>query len=109
MPLPWQGYYNASKAAAALITNQMRIKFSPWGVRAILVNTGAIRTKFFDNLPKTPALPENSLYYPAKDVIKPALARKEVEKNAMDINAYAEAVVNNATRSSISGLEEGLF
>lgn len=100
MPLPWQGYYNASKAAVAIITDQMRIEFSPWGVRAILVNTGAVRTKFFDNLPHTPSLPETSLYYPAKDVIEPALAGTEVEKNAMDVNSYAEAVVNNAIRSN---------
>jgi len=100
MPLPWQGYYNASKAAVAMLTDQMRIEFSPWGVRAILVTTGAIRTKFFDNLPSAPRLPENSLYYPAKDVIEPALAGTEVEKNAVDVNSYAEVVVNNAIRSS---------
>jgi len=100
MPFPWQGYYNASKAAVAIITDQMRLEFSPWGVRAILVTTGAIRTKFFDNLPSSPRLPENSLYYPAKDVIEPALAGTQVEKNAMDVNSYAEVVVNNTLRLS---------
>lgn len=100
MPLPWQGYYNASKAAVAIMTDQMRIEFSPWGVRAILVTTGAVKTKLFENLPSTPVLPKNSLYYPAKDVIEPALAGTEVEKNAVDVNSYAEVVVNNAMRSS---------
>ncbi|KAH8430655.1 SDR family oxidoreductase [Aspergillus melleus] len=100
MPLPWQGYYNASKAAVAMLTDQMRIEFSPWEVRAILVNTGAIKTKLFQNLPSAPHLPENSLYYAAKDVIEPALAGTEVEKNATDVNSYAEVVVNNAIRSS---------
>lgn len=100
MPLPWQGYYNASKAAVAIMTDQMRIEFSPWEVRAIPVTTGAIRTKFFDNLPSIPVLPKNSLYYPAKDVIEPALAGTEVEKSAMDVNSYAEIVVNNAIRPS---------
>ncbi|KAJ5662896.1 hypothetical protein N7507_003627 [Penicillium longicatenatum] len=100
MPFPWQGYYNASKAAVAIITDQMRIEFSPWGVRAILVTTGAIKTKFFDNLQSAPRLPEKSLYYPAKDVIEPTLAGTEVEKYATDVNSYAEVVVNNAIRSS---------
>jgi short-subunit dehydrogenase len=100
MPFPWSGYYNASKAAVAIMTDQMRLEFSPWGVRAILVTTGIIGTKFFDNLPNAPRLPENSLYYPAKDVIEPALAGTGVEKNAMDVNSYAEVVVNNALRSS---------
>ncbi|RAK95948.1 NAD(P)-binding protein [Aspergillus ibericus CBS 121593] len=74
LPLPWQGYYNASKAALAHLTDQMRIEFSPWGVQAILVTTGAIRTKLFQNLLSKPVLPESSLYYPAKDVIEPVLA-----------------------------------
>ncbi|OJJ66269.1 hypothetical protein ASPBRDRAFT_59940 [Aspergillus brasiliensis CBS 101740] len=100
MPLPWQGYYNASKAALAILTDQMRIEFSPWGVQAILVTTGAIRTKLFQNLPSEPVLPESSLYYPAKSAIEPAMAGTEIEKNAMDVNHYAEVVVNNAIRSS---------
>ncbi|KAI9035897.1 SDR family oxidoreductase [Aspergillus affinis] len=100
MPFPWQGLYNASKAAVAMITDQLRIELSPWGVRAILVNTGAIKTRFFDNLSSKPVLPENSLYYPAKDLIEPALAGSEVEGNAMEVNAYAEVVVNNAIRSN---------
>ncbi|KAF7589382.1 hypothetical protein BBP40_004325 [Aspergillus hancockii] len=100
MPFPWQGFYNASKAAVAMITDQMRIELSPWGVRAILVNTGAIKTHLFDNLPSKPVLPENSLYYPAKDLIEPALAGSEVEANAMEVNSYAEVVVNNAIRSN---------
>ncbi|KAJ6104339.1 hypothetical protein N7523_010659 [Penicillium sp. IBT 18751x] len=85
MPLPWQGCYNASKAAIAVLTYQMRIGFFPWGVCAILVTTGAIKTNFFDNLP---------------DVIDPALAETEVEKNSMDVDSYAAVVVNNAVRSS---------
>lgn len=100
MPLPWQGFYNASKAAVAMITDQMRIELSPWGIRAILVNTGAIKTHFFDNMPSKPVLPETSLYYPAKDLIEPALAGSEVEGNAMEVNSYAEVVVNNAIRSN---------
>ncbi|KAK2764291.1 hypothetical protein FQN54_008983 [Arachnomyces sp. PD_36] len=100
MPLPWQGYYSASKAAVAIMTDQMRIELSPWGVRAILVTTGGIKTKFFDNLASKPVLPENSLYYPAKDLIEPALAGTQIEGNAMDVNAYAEVVVNNAIRSN---------
>ncbi|EPS29332.1 hypothetical protein PDE_04281 [Penicillium oxalicum 114-2] len=100
MPLPWQGYYNASKAAVAIITDQMRIEFAPWGVGAILITTGAIKTKFFENLPIAPRLPESSLYYPAKDLVEPALSGSEQEKNSMDVDAYAEKVVRNAMRSS---------
>ncbi|KAI9037197.1 uncharacterized protein KD926_000770 [Aspergillus affinis] len=99
MPLPWQGFYKASKAAVALITDQMPIELSTWGVDAILVNTGAIKTHFFDNLASQPVLPEDSRYYPAKGVIEPALAGSEVEGNAIQVDSYAEIVVNNAIRS----------
>ncbi|KAG9253802.1 uncharacterized protein F5Z01DRAFT_623235 [Emericellopsis atlantica] len=100
MPLPWQGFYGASKAAVAILTDQMRLELSPWGVRAILVTTGVVKTKFFDNLATAPKLPESSLYYPAKDVIEPALAGTELGKSAMDVDMYAEIVVNNAIRPS---------
>lgn len=100
MPLPWQGYYNASKAAVAILTDQMRIEFSPWKVRVILVTTGSIGTKFHDNLASAPHLPEDSLYYPANDVIEPAMAGSEVQKSAIDVNSYAQVVVDNALRSS---------
>ncbi|KAL2838988.1 hypothetical protein BJY01DRAFT_219563 [Aspergillus pseudoustus] len=99
-PFPWHGYYNASKAAVALLTDQMRLEFSPWKVRAILVTTGAVKTRLLENLPNAPHLPENSLYYPAKDEIEPAMAGALVEKSAVDVDSYAEVVVKNAIRSS---------
>ncbi|KAH8690178.1 putative short-chain dehydrogenase/reductase [Talaromyces proteolyticus] len=99
IPLPWQGYYNASKAAIGILTDQLRIEFSPWGVRAILVITGTIKTRFFDNLPEPPTLPHNSLYYPAKDIVEPTLAGTDLKKSAEDVDSYAETVVNNAVKS----------
>ncbi|KAF2193400.1 putative short-chain dehydrogenase/reductase [Zopfia rhizophila CBS 207.26] len=99
-PFPWSGYYNASKAVANLLTDQMRIELSPWGVKAILVVTGVVKTKFFDNLPDTPCLPHTSLYYDAKDEIEPVMAGAEIEKDGIDVDIYAEAVVSNALKSN---------
>lgn len=99
-PAPWQGLYNASKAAVNHLTDQMRIEFSPWGVKAILVITGVIKTKFFANLSSAPHLPETSLYYAAKDDIEPVMAGKTFESGAMDVDAYASAVVSNALKSN---------
>jgi 1-acylglycerone phosphate reductase len=99
-PAPWQGLYNSSKAAANLLTDQMRIEFSPWGVKAILVVTGVVKTKFFTNLASAPRLPSTSPYFAAKDVIEPVMAGTEWEKSGMDVNVYADTVVTNALKSN---------
>ena len=39
-PVPWQGYYNASKAAINHLTSQLRLELSPFGVNAICIVTG---------------------------------------------------------------------
>ncbi|PVH77427.1 putative short-chain dehydrogenase/reductase [Cadophora sp. DSE1049] len=100
MPLPWQGYYNASKAAANLLSDQFRIELSPWGVKTILVVSGIVKTRFFENLPNLPVLPQTSLYYAAKDDVEPVMAGAEAEKTGVDVDVYANAVVNNALKAN---------
>src|SRR4051812_17639307 len=55
-PMYWQGYYNASKAAIAMLTNQLRLELAPFDVKVILEITGGVKTNFFDNQPSV-ALP----------------------------------------------------
>lgn len=98
-PIPWQGFYNGSKAAVNLLTDQLRLELSPWEIKVILVVTGIIGTKFFDNMEKT-HVSENSLYYPAKDLIEPLLAGDVAKESVMNVNAYATAVVANALKTS---------
>ncbi|KAI9649590.1 hypothetical protein NHQ30_002171 [Ciborinia camelliae] len=96
-PAYWQGYYNASKAAVSLITDQLRVELEPFGVKAILVITGVVKTKFFDNQPSV-KLPENSLYAPARDIVEHAAAGNVIMKNAEDVDIYADKVVENALK-----------
>jgi 1-acylglycerone phosphate reductase len=98
-PMPWQGYYNASKAAVHLLSDQLRLELAPFGVSCICVITGAIKTKFFDNAPDI-KLPADSIYAPAKDIIEDIAGGSMVEKNGMDVDVYAEGVVNNALKSN---------
>jgi 1-acylglycerone phosphate reductase len=37
-PFPYQGLYNASKAAVNILTDNLRIELEPFGVRVILVS-----------------------------------------------------------------------
>ncbi|ATZ55688.1 hypothetical protein BCIN_12g02560 [Botrytis cinerea B05.10] len=93
----WQGYYNASKAAVNLITDQLRLELEPLGVKAILVVTGAIKTKFFDNQPSV-TLPDDSPYAPARDIVEHAAAGHVISSTGEDVDVYAKKVVKNALK-----------
>lgn len=99
-PKPWQGLYNASKVAASLLSDQMRIELSPFGITVLLILTGAVRTKFFDNLPHVPRLPENPLYYLGRDEVEPSMAGKGLDNPVMDVDIYAEKVVSNTLKAN---------
>ena len=99
-PLPWSGYYNASKAAVNILTDQMRLEFSPWGIKCILVVAGAIKTKFLQNLPEVPHLPDGSLYLDAKVEVEHGMSGKELEKSATDVEDAADQIVGNALKGS---------
>jgi 1-acylglycerone phosphate reductase len=96
--LPWQGYYNASKAAIHLLTSQLRIELSPFGVNAISVS-GVVRTKFFDNV-KTKSLPPTSLYAAAAEEIGIVQSGAVVGQDGWDADVFARAVVTNALKRS---------
>ena len=98
-PIPWQGYYNSSKAAVNLLSDQLRLELSPFGVDCICVITGGIKTKFFENSPGI-QLPTDSIYAPAKDLIEPIAGGSLIEKTGMDVDLYANGVVKNALRSN---------
>ena len=102
-PVPWQGFYNASKAAIHLLSDQLRLELLPFGVKCICVIAGGIRTRFWENVYSPPALPESSIYLPARkeieSIMNGELMKKEKGRNA-DVDVYAEAVVNNALKSN---------
>ena len=96
--LPWQGYYNASKAAVNLLTDQLRIELAPFGVKAILIVTGNVRTKLFDNQPSV-TLPANSFYAPGRTEIEHAAAGGTIDDSVRDADSgYAESVVSNVLK-----------
>jgi 1-acylglycerone phosphate reductase len=43
-PVPWQGMYNATKAAVQSISDNMRIEMAPLGVKVIHVSCGCFGT-----------------------------------------------------------------
>lgn len=47
--LPFQGIYNSSKAALAMLSETMRLELSPFGIRVIDLKTAAVRTNLISN------------------------------------------------------------
>ncbi|KAH7007173.1 IBR finger domain protein [Ilyonectria destructans] len=94
--LPFQGSYNASKAAAASLTETMRAELAPFGIKVINLMTGAVESNFFDNTPSA-TLPSNSLYNLAKEPIEKFMAGGHGVN--MDRFKWAEQVVKNLDKS----------
>jgi len=99
-PFPWQGYYNASKAAVNSLSDQLRLELAPFDVKVINVVTGTVKTKFFQNIPVPPQLPAKSLYSPAKQEVEEFMSGHRALSSAMDVGVYAEAVVKNALKTN---------
>ena len=65
-------------------------------VNATKAISGLVKTHFLQNLHTTPALPETSVYRPAKAIINPWMSGKRADDAALDVEAYAEGFVRNA-------------
>lgn len=100
-PVPWQGWYNATKASVAILSDNLRMELSPFKVKVVNVITGGIKTKFFNNLP-VQKLPPNSYYEAARDAIETVFngSFMEGEGNTWDVDRYAKVVVGNALKSN---------
>ncbi|UNI23177.1 hypothetical protein JDV02_009012 [Purpureocillium takamizusanense] len=96
-PQPWKGMYNASSAAVHQWSDTLRIELEPFGVRVVLVVTGAVRTNFLTNQAGA-KVASDSIYAPAKESIESAMNGKSVDKNFVDAHGYAREVVANVLR-----------
>ncbi|KAI1328819.1 putative short-chain dehydrogenase/reductase [Xylariaceae sp. FL0255] len=95
MQVPWQGVYNASKAALHMLNDTMRIEFASLNIEVLHVVTGGIATKFFNNASGA-VLPEDSAYAEARDVIESDVAgHAGIKSQTMSPEKYAEIVVSN--------------
>lgn len=100
--IPHSGIYNASKAAAAMLTNNMRIELAPFGIQAVELKTGGVSTNFSinTNTQGVASLPESSIYQPAKKEVEKIMG--EVIANDMTAKQWAEKVVRDLDSKSPS-------
>ncbi|KAI9725557.1 MAG: hypothetical protein M1828_003045 [Chrysothrix sp. TS-e1954] len=92
---PFTGIYNASKAAAAMLTDQLRLELAPFGVRAIDLRTGRVASNFHANRSESDnELPASSVYNVAKAEIEKYLSNAGVtEEDATPQVPWASSVV----------------
>jgi 1-acylglycerone phosphate reductase len=94
MPMPMQGIYNSSKAAAAMLTDNLRIELAPFNVKVVDLKTGAVHSNFFENISTPPVLPKDSIYAPAREVIEKSMAGESIPP-AITAESWAEQVVRD--------------
>jgi NAD(P)-dependent dehydrogenase (short-subunit alcohol dehydrogenase family) len=95
--MPFSGAYNASKAAAASLTESLRLELAPFGVKVINLLTGSVRSTFHDNAP-APTLPPGSMYNVAKEALEKAMSGTNAADGSSDPDEWAAQVAKRLSR-----------
>ena len=99
---PLAAVYGASKAAAAMLTDGLRLELEPFGIRVVDLKTGGVKSKFYDNQQggARPTLPEGSLYRIAKEEVESVLAGENFEEGKPEREPWARRVAGDLLKSS---------
>lgn len=98
---PFSGVYNASKAAAAMITGNLRLELSSFGIKVIDLKAGGVKTRFWVNANQIePKLPPDSLYTAASTSIEKCMRGEQYDANAVDRNSWAKAVASDLSNTN---------
>lgn len=95
MAMPFQGVYNASKAAFAMLSTTLRLELAPFGIRVVELKTGGVRTNMIANSAfnaRAETLPEDSIYDPARDVVEKALSQEGLAGYGITAEQWADEV-----------------
>ena len=95
--VPFQGGYAASKAAAASLTESLRIELAPFGIRVLNLVTGGVKSTFFKNS-NDAQLPPESIYNLAKGAIESPMNGKQPGMNKVDAAAWAKLVAKDISQ-----------
>jgi len=102
--LPWSGVYSASKAAATSLTETLRLELEPFGIKVVNLMTGSTKSALAENLDQGVALPPDSIYNVAKDVVESRISGTTKVSNVepMDPMVWAARVVGDLSKRSPS-------
>lgn len=102
MIIPFQAVYNASKAAMATFSQSLRLELQPFNVAVVELKTGGVKTNVLkNNRTKGAALPENSIYAPAKDAAENIISGEWAEAHLnMTAEQWAKAVTTDLLKTN---------
>ena len=94
-PIPFQSVYNSSKAAAAVLSDTLRLELLPLGIKVVDLRTGLVQTNLIKNrqLRGDVKLPPNSVYEPARAILEETLLQDEYVGAGLTADQWAEEVV----------------
>ncbi|KAK4154240.1 hypothetical protein C8A00DRAFT_32995 [Chaetomidium leptoderma] len=107
--LPFQGIYNASKAALAMLSQTLRMELAPFDVRVIDLKTAGVKTNMIANnhfnrsrpgtgtgnnaADEARGLPAGSIYAPAREVVERAMSQEALLERGISADQWAAEVV----------------
>jgi len=95
--LPFQGIYNSSKAALAMLTETMRLELAPFGVSVIDLKTAGVLTNIIANNnvnSRAGRLPAGSIYEPARAVVEEAMSQEGLKDRGITPDQWAAEVAS---------------
>ncbi|PYH83329.1 NAD(P)-binding protein [Aspergillus uvarum CBS 121591] len=92
MPVVWNAFYAASKAALKSYGETLRLELAPFGVRVVTVMSGVVQTQIFAKHPDLEF--PGSMYEPATEGVRRMAAGDSV-KDPMAPEEYARRVVDD--------------
>lgn len=102
MSMPFQGAYNASKAAAASLTQALRMELAPFGVKVVEVITGVVKSNFYQNAPPC-TLPPGSIYAVAREPIEAFMSgQNQAPGDISESHVWAKQVVRDVSKANPS-------
>jgi 1-acylglycerone phosphate reductase len=93
--IPFQGIYNSSKAALAMLSETMRLELSPFGIRVIDLKTAGVRTNLISNNnfnADAERLPGDSIYGQAREVVEKAMSQEGLVERGITAEQWAAEV-----------------
>ncbi|KAI5201771.1 hypothetical protein E4T42_04287 [Aureobasidium subglaciale] len=93
MNLPWSGVYSSSKAAAAMMSETLRVEMKPLGVRVLTHMVGAVETAIHVKAGEL-RLPEDSYYTNIYSIISAQL-KGELKPGSQPVNVTAQKIVTD--------------
>lgn len=93
--IPFQGVYNASKAAMAMFSATLRLELAAFGVTVVDLKTAGVKTNFIANgqAAERKGLKQGSIYTPAQEVVERSLNQEGMVGIGIEPDQWAREVV----------------